>query len=298
MRTTAGIALLALAAAGCGTGEPRTPEDDAVGATRYTGVVYVEEREESLGIGPPSCVVPEIGHDEDPPGSPCGIRIPLAAWDWEVVDGEERAEGVVWGRYRVVGTYDGETFTVESAEPATDAPDPLAASEAAQDDLIAAECPEPPGGWRVLDRVRTGDRDWARADRYARRQPEYSGTWLVRDRLPNPLEPDADPAPPVIVYAFSGGDVERHAAELRAVWGGPICVVERAKGERNLDRTMDDVVDYFEASGLAWDMVDGDPVLDVVTAQVFIVTPDLRAGLDARYGVGLVHVVGHLEPVE
>lgn len=32
---------------------------------------------------------------------------------------------------------------------------------------------------------------------------------------------------PVIVNAVFTGDRERHEAEIRSVWGGPLCVVER-----------------------------------------------------------------------
>ncbi|MDQ2697689.1 MAG: hypothetical protein M3Y46_02755, partial [Actinomycetota bacterium] len=38
--------------------------------------------------------------------------IPLEAWTWEGVDGAESSGDVTWGAYAVMGTYDGETFTV------------------------------------------------------------------------------------------------------------------------------------------------------------------------------------------
>jgi hypothetical protein len=36
----------------------------------------------------------------------------IAGWDWDAVDDEETENGVTWGEYDVVGTWDGTTFTL------------------------------------------------------------------------------------------------------------------------------------------------------------------------------------------
>lgn len=45
----------------------------------------------------------------------CG-GIPIEGWDWEAVDGEERAADHIWGAYAVTGAYDGHSFAV-TGEP-------------------------------------------------------------------------------------------------------------------------------------------------------------------------------------
>ena len=42
---------------------------------------------------------------------------PIVNWDWDDVDWEESANGVIWGDYEVVGRYDGKRFAVVDVEP-------------------------------------------------------------------------------------------------------------------------------------------------------------------------------------
>ena len=51
----------------------------------------------------------------------CG-DVPIANWNWDAVEGEEKASGASWGQYHVVGTYDGEIFTVTHVGPYGDHP--------------------------------------------------------------------------------------------------------------------------------------------------------------------------------
>ncbi|WP_317232445.1 hypothetical protein [Clavibacter capsici] len=41
----------------------------------------------------------------------CGGPV-ITGWDWDAVDDEETENGVTWGEYDVVGTWDGTTFTL------------------------------------------------------------------------------------------------------------------------------------------------------------------------------------------
>lgn len=292
MRFALAAVVLSLAAAGCGAGEPE-PAEDPVGSPRYTGVVYIEERNGSLGIGPPGCIVPAIGGEEEQPGAPCGVRLPLATWDWDVVEGEESVDGVIWGMYRVLGTYDGETFSIESAEPADGAPDPFAEIYAESDAIVAAECPEPPGGWTASEPARTSVGDQEAADRYARGQPEAAGSWMVRD---TGTEAELSGDEIVVAWAFTG-NLEAHEAELRVRWGGPMCVVAREQTERELRGVQRDLEKNGREIGLDWDQVGASEIDGRVHVHAFIAPPDVVASLDARYGAGLVRVTADLKPV-
>ncbi len=46
----------------------------------------------------------------------CG-GVPIANWDWAAVEREETRAGTTWGEFHVVGTFDGETFTVTEVGP-------------------------------------------------------------------------------------------------------------------------------------------------------------------------------------
>jgi len=73
------------------------------------------------GDGPVLCLGPmTLAY---PPTSCSGV--PVAGWDWADEGAGHQAEGDVrWGSYVVTGRWDGETFTVETAEPAGKAVQP------------------------------------------------------------------------------------------------------------------------------------------------------------------------------
>ncbi len=66
--------------------------------------------------------------------------IPLLGWDWTKVEPDGSGNGMRWGDYRLIGRYDGRTFTVtRPPEPGSTAPDvPLGR-------LPGLECPPPSG---------------------------------------------------------------------------------------------------------------------------------------------------------
>lgn len=100
--TAVGALVVALALAGCAAG----PGADApAGAEELTATALV--REEPGTTGPTMCV--GIIDTSFPPQ--CG-GAPLVGWDWDAVDDEESAAGVIWGEYDLVGTWDGSDFTV------------------------------------------------------------------------------------------------------------------------------------------------------------------------------------------
>jgi hypothetical protein len=213
----------------------------------------------------------------------CG-DVPMAGWDWHAVEGEETAGGTTWGSYHVVGKYDGETFTVTDVGPFENGP-------AETDPDFTSPCPEPPGGWPGLDQATQNDDTAAHA--YARSQPDYVTSWVTH------LEPEKFEFGPVIVNVVFTDDAERHEAEIRKVWGGPLCVIERdVLSARELARIRKEVEAGLDELGLRmlWSDASGvEPVIEI--GVVVDVNGAAQSELDARYGPGVVRIVPALKPL-
>jgi hypothetical protein len=213
----------------------------------------------------------------------CG-DVPIAGWDWQAVEGEETAGGTTWGNYHVVGRYDGETFTVTDVGPSEN-------RRAETDADFATPCPEPPGGWTGLDQATQNDD--AQAHAYARSQPDYVTSWVTH------LDPAQLEFGPVIVNVIFTGDAERHEAEIKKVWDGPLCVIERdVPTARELARIRKEVEAGLDALGLRMLWSQGPGVEPVVEIGVIVdVEGTAQAALDARYGPGVIRLIPALRPV-
>jgi hypothetical protein len=64
----------------------------------------------------------------------CG-EVPIADWNWRAVEGEEALGGTTWGKFHVVGAYDGENFTPTEVGPYAED-----ASASAQEIDFASPC--------------------------------------------------------------------------------------------------------------------------------------------------------------
>ncbi|HEV7720060.1 MAG TPA: hypothetical protein VGO60_02195 [Iamia sp.] len=174
---------------------------------RVEGFAGVLEDDEH---GPEACF---WGMAESLPPQCSGL--PLPGWDWAAVAGEESAGEARWGSYHVVGDYDGETLTVVGTpehDPTGETAPPFS------DPDRTPPCDPPAGGWDSVDGEPNGAADRAAMEAAARTEPDVAGVWL--DARHGPGERD------VYTAAFTGA-VARHRAELRELWGGPLCVVER-----------------------------------------------------------------------
>jgi hypothetical protein len=213
----------------------------------------------------------------------CG-DVPIAGWDWQAVQGEETVGGTTWGSYHVVGKYDGETFTVTDVEPSEN-------GLAETDPDFTSPCPEPPDGWPGLDQATQNDDTAAHA--YARSQPDYVTSWVTH------LQPEKLEFGPVIVNVVFTGDAERHEEEIRKVWGGPLCVIERdVPSARELARIRKEVEAGLDELGLRmlWSDTSGvEPVIEI--GVVVDVNGAAQSELDARYGPGVVRIVPALKPL-
>lgn len=211
--------------------------------------------------------------------------LPIEGWRWEDVTGEDTARGVTWGDFHVVGTYDGETFALEAAAPPRPPDD--------REDPFAAPCEEPGGGWTVVDPGLTGDGDVVAAMRAAESIPTYAGLWIDR------LEPGSDEAGAavVLVVTFSG-DASSHEAAIREAWGGPLCLSAVRYSYRELRTTQRELGDGGAAGAgleMLWSSVN--VMRNRVELGTVVADDADQAGLDARYGPGLVNLQPALTPV-
>ena len=213
---------------------------------------------------------------------------PIAGWRWSRVEGEQRSDGVTWGDYVVVGTFDGSTFTPTRRAVTPESYDgPRVA--APEDTPRKTPCPVPEGGWRVLDPASTSTRSLERTLRVASGLEGFGDAWLdqsvvesLDDRHQN------DPRRLVLDVAVTG---DRTVAEekLRQTWGGALCVSKALHSQEELRAVQDQLADvrWVETVATGHDQVDLRVVYDDGT---------LQRSLDEKYGVGVVVVASGLQP--
>lgn len=211
----------------------------------------------------------------------------VVGWDWDSVEAESAAS-TRWGNYQLVGTWDGERFTL--TEPATPA-DPTAIPDRRSIDFTTP-CPEPAGGWRVEDSATTARQT---ALTRAAASPHYAGGWLdYLDGPPAELESAPEDSGAAVLNLRFTSDLDRHERKIREVYGGPLCVTAADRTEAELREIQRAVID----SGVAGFGVGPDVVQNAVIVEVLVATEEQQAELDARYGVGAVLLYGYLQPID
>lgn len=292
VRLLSSVLLVLVAAAACGDDPTISAGADGGGSnapadeTRYAATTTVLE---SSDHGPQLCL--GVIAESYPPQ--CGGP-DLIGWDWGAVEGEESAAGTTWGTYRVVGTWDGASLTLTEPPSAADTSG-SAAREPAQ---FETPCPEPEGGWRVVDESLTSDESLDSAIAHARSQIDVGGVWV--DQSINPAlaeEPNDetkanDPTKLILNVSFTD-DLKQHEDAIRERWGGALCV----------SRAPISAADLAEIRGEVEAEV-GDflfSAIDEVRGRVEIGVPvdnGLQARFDERYGPGVVEVQAQLQPVD
>ena len=280
MRRTCLLVVVVLLAACGGDGDPVVAGDGADDAQRYTASTTVLESPDhgpQLCIGgvatsyPPQCGGPDV-----------------VGWGWAEVDGEESANGTTWGDFAVVGTWDGAALTL------TERPGPPSTGPGREVDL-STPCATPAGGWSVVAAAKLGGQ--GAALEYANAEADFAGAWL--DQSINPASRDEppdesamnDPAKLVLNVRFTG-DLERHEAEIRELWGGPLCITEGA-------RTLQELLDVQRELGESLDAVGSgiDSTIPALLVSVVVAEESLQTSLDERFGEGAVIVTGALRPL-
>jgi hypothetical protein len=157
-------------------------------------------------------------------------------------------------------------------------------------------CPELQGGWPVPDPARRSERDLAPVTRAARSEPDFAGVWLSY------LEPMGhnvaeDPGEFVVNLAFTG-ELARHEAQLRPLWGGRLCVTRQQRTHRELLRIQRELHGATGTElGLRVLSTGVDESANTVSLEVVVLEERARQALDVRYGAGAVQATARLTPV-
>jgi hypothetical protein len=283
------LGAIALLLAGCAArdwGGDAPTQGVGAGERRYQATATVLQRRDH---GPELCL--GIVLDSFPPQ--CG-GLPIPNWRWDQVQGEQTAGGTTWGRYQLVGAYDGASFTVSRADPAPAASRPPA-EERFKDEPRPA-CAEPEGGWELPDPARRSERFLEPVTRAARAQPDFAGLWISY-LAPMGNNVAEDPGEFVLNVAFTG-DLARHQAELRPRWGGRLCVTRQQRSYRQLLAIQRELQgDVGAELGLRVLGTGLRESANAVTLMVVVLEERARAALDARYGTGAVQATAVLTPV-
>jgi hypothetical protein len=249
------------------------------GPYRASGTV-LESREH----GPMLCMMVATSY---PPQ--CG-DVELVGWDWDLVDDEESASGTTWGGpYEVTGTWDGERLTL--TEPPRTATDGSALSPD-----FATPCPEPAGGWTVLDPAKTTDQTLNAAIEAARARPDFAGVWLDQPirAAQSETAPDNDPTNLVLNVRVTG-DVAQSEQDLRQIWGGALCVSLAARSQAELTTIQSEISAHSTGIRMLYSSLD--ETTGIIEVGVVIDDGRLQAYYNERYGVGVVTVTSWLRPV-
>ncbi len=246
---------------------------------RYQAVAFVLE---DASHGPQMCGSIMLSY---PPQ--CGGP-DLVGWSWAGVK-HESADQARWGDYRITGRFDGTKFTV--TEVADRGAPRAARARAERGDRTP--CPEPPGGWRPIDRAKATDAARQAASALAQSSPDYGGLWI--DQGQRVTEATAnDPSKFILNVTFTG-DVAGHTTRLRAVWGGALCVSQVRYSEAQLVTIQREVMQMQSlresSSGI-------DVYTNSVTVVPWIAWERQQKELDARYGAGAVVLTGGLRPID
>ena len=156
-------------------------------------------------------------------------------------------------------------------------------------------CREPAGGSEVPYAAHRSQAYVAPAAEAARAEPDFAGVWVayLQPMGGNVAE---DPGEMVLNVAFTG-DLARHRAELRRLWGGRLCVTRLPRSYRKLQRIQDELDGAVGRSlgveVLKTGLVDNE---NAVHLEVVVLDQAAREAIRRRYG-DAVRVTAKLTPV-
>lgn len=206
-------------------------------------------------------------------------------WDWADVDGDESASGTTWGDYEVTGTWDGSALTL------TERPTRPSTAPTEEPDL-STPCPEPVGGWAVVDPATTNQAALDAVGQAAQARPDFAGLWWDQ-----PIRGSVamnDPAD-LVVNVRVAGDVAAAERELRPIWGGALCVSAAERPHAELAEIQQEIDASAEEIGMTSSRVDD--ITGTVEVEVVVDDSGLQTQYDDRHGPGAVRVVPWLAAV-
>lgn len=274
--------------AGCGNESSPSDRPAAVGsAPNSDGPLLTTQRPVTVIEGPGQPTELCLGAVADSYPPQCGGPR-LLGFDWDEHRGDfEEANGVRFGEFLVEGRFDGKQFTAVRVVPG-DEVEPVQGEEPD----FATPCPEPAGGWRVLDPERTTDSTMEKTFIAAEKLPGYADAWMDQSR--NPRQDDEfamnDPSY-VTINVRVTKDLDGAERALRRIWGGALCVSKAKHTDAELRRIQMEVNDLPG-------MTSSGSYNGVVQVQVEYDDGTLQKQVDAEYGKGLVVVSSALVPLD
>ena len=217
-----------------------------------------------------------------PPQCGEGDDVAVTNWRWDEVEGEETQGAARWGLYHVVGTFDGQSFTL------TTSPGPPKSETNRETEAESSTpCPEPVGGWETPDPQLTSQADLEAASQAAENASDFAGLWVDRSRQSN-----------IVLNVAFTEELEHHESEIRKVWGGPLCVVLQAHSLDELQGVGSEASNWADKElNLRVLHSDIDMINNRVDLQVIFATDHSQDAMDARFGEGIVQVTSVLRPV-
>lgn len=213
----------------------------------------------------------------------------IEGWDWTAVDAES-VRGSRWGSYILVGTFDGQTFTLTEPAKTDDGTRPAGDDG----DGLATPCPEPAGGWVPPDPERATQAAFDAATRTARSADGFGGLWIDQQIPDEQLtENNANDPQVFVLNVTTTGDTGEMERAIRDVWGGSLCVSQAGYPMDELMAVQRQLGDLPGLLGSSIDERAGHVDVDVLVAS-----EELRRDLDDRYGKGAVVLHGALEPID
>lgn len=199
------------------------------------------------------------GVDESYPPQCSGPE--LVGLDWADVPETETASGVTWGEARVVGTYDGSTFTL--TEPPSEMRISVELDGGTGADPHPQLCDEP---FRGGDQSAVADPEAAspaesKLGAILQGYDGYVGSWVSTDLSQAELEAEAPHVPTYNVLVT--GDAEQAHADLREVWPGGLCVEQRDAATQSDVRQAQQAVHEAGVDGVLSSGGSGDGTLQV-----------------------------------
>lgn len=207
----------------------------------------------------------------------------IVGWDWSAVEAES-ANGTTWGAYTIVGTWDGQTFTLtEPAAPGD--PPPFVGPD------FSTPCPTPADGWVPVNPALATEQAFQQAIQLAQAAPGFGGLWIDQQTTGDELG-NNDPTR-FILNVTTTGDQARLEADLREVWGGSLCVSAAVRDEASLLAMQEDLSSRPDILGSSTDILSGQLVV-----QVYAATAELQRDLNEEFGAGTVRLEALLEPID
>ena len=227
--------------------------------------------------GPPVACMGGVAESLPPQ---CG-GIALIGFNWSNVTFNE-ANGVRFsgGDVYLEGSFEGDAFRLTLNRDATaDDRGPQVTRD------LSAACPEPEGGWANVDPDLVSSADFDAAIAYADSIDDRSAVWVSQPAMsgPSPLEQ--------IINVAVVANLELHETELRARWGGPLCVVEGLTRSADLRAVQTEIGDASAELGAV--VISVNEIAGVVDVTV-IVSDD---GLEAEFASRWPGVTIDLDPV-